>query len=224
MILENKMVFLKRFHILLLGIVEGVVSVSLSLVFVLPLFFVLWLVNGVSRLLVAIYLSLKYNGEVVLTENGLDNLWGYRTPAGGNSRNVLFVATYAHKIDGERYREKFLSDVIGFRAPDGSKPYQKLKQIFVEESGYYCWKKDRNFDIHNHVILYPSERLFTESDLMDLLQELAQDMSDDHPQWQEIIIPNFTYTQSHKFIAENKVNGTGEQSLRILRFHHSYGT
>jgi hypothetical protein len=217
------MLFVKIFLLLLLRIAEGVLSIFLTVTFVLPALAVLYFFNSLSRAIVSIHLWLKYRGTVRLTNNGLDNIWGYRPPGGGNCRNVLFVATYGHKIDGLRYRSKFLSDVINFTAPDGSRPYEKLKQIFVKKCGYYCWEDDTNFDIANHILVYPDDKLVTEAQLMDILRELSADMNETHPQWQEIIIPNFQYDPSSSVIKENQSLGIQEQSLRILRFHHSYG-
>jgi len=217
------MIFFKLFLLILLKVVEGILSISLTVIFVIPFISIIWFLNWISRVLVTIVLYCRYSGRVRLSGNGLDNIWGYRTPGNGNCRNALFVAAYSHKIDGVSYRNKFLSDVIGFTAPDGSRPYERLKKIFVRKCGYYCWEEDTNFDINNHVIIYPEHQTVKESQLMDLLSMLSQDMSETHPQWQEIIIPNFEYDMSTSVISKNKQDNITEQSLRILRFHHSYG-
>ncbi|CAG7834268.1 unnamed protein product [Allacma fusca] len=189
----------------------------------MPAILLIVVVNECVRAAVSMLIYFQFKGKYQLVENGEDNVWGYQSPGGGNCRNVLFIAVYENQIDGYRYRSKFSEEVINFVAPDGSRPYLKLKKIFTRAKGYYCWKEDETFDISRHVIILPEDEVVTETDLFHLLEEkYSKDMDETMPQWQEIIIPRFQYDQYKGVLNGGNKNGK-LQSARILRFHHSYG-
>ena len=200
---------------------EAVTSLGLTAIFI-PVAAIFYVLNECVRAVISLVIYCQHGSKAKLVSNGLDNIWGYKTPEGGNSRNVLFLAVYEERIDGYRYRSKFLNEVLPFVAPDGTRPYLKLKKVFTKKFGYYCWKDDENFDIANHVIVYPDEKVVTESDMLLLLNDLSKDMDESKPQWQEIIISRFQYDRYRGTPDGGNENGK-IQSARILRFHHSFG-
>lgn len=189
-----------------------------------PIFLTLWFLNEITRLVISTLLTHKYS----LVESGADNIWHYQKP--GNNRMCVIamfsdVLITPSDLDGQRVQ--FLSRVIQKRLPSGMRPYEKLTKTFTRKFGYDCFRKDE-FDIQNHVKMYQpksgsnnekasvggdgddSQTYYTEEEfLANILPELAQDMDDSKPQWEQVIISRVKCSDRDAI-----------QSVRCFRYHH----
>ncbi|CAG7833774.1 unnamed protein product [Allacma fusca] len=148
---------------------------------------------------------------------------------------MLMLIVYGTEIDPKSYQEKFSKRVFSHVNSEGMKPFLKLRNIFIRKFGYGCWKRDSNFDIKNHIRVFsPKEGrpFLVETDLQEVLASLTGDMSEEHPQWEEIIIQKFVYSKD-VIIDDGLTTGGGEKifqlkpsgkirSAKILRCHQAY--
>ncbi|XP_035707848.1 uncharacterized protein LOC110859383 isoform X2 [Folsomia candida] len=135
---------------------------------------------------------------------------GYNHPHG--RRTVLYLAVLTpgkNKLfDIAQHRRNYEKHVLN------REEFSKLTKVWVTKFGYTCLQRDANFDVENHVRMYEEQGgKVTETDLMEtLLPELCKDMEDDHPQWEDVIVPNFVYDN----------DPIVPRILRIIRIHHGY--
>jgi len=158
--------------------------IAVFLLVILPVFVSLALVNEAVRFFVSVLLWLKYGGEVFLCQNGEDAMWEYRAP--GNSRMVLLpLVTKSGQLKTDTCVKHFEDRLFC----TGS--YDKLKRSLTNAYGYVCWKEDRSFDIRSHVRSLSNKMEYSEKDLLRLLPELTEDMPDDRPQWEWVLVPKY---------------------------------
>ncbi|CAL8100153.1 unnamed protein product [Orchesella dallaii] len=190
---------------------EILVSILLSTLIV-PLGLIFALINELIRFGVSVILRIQHGSKISLAPEGADNIWAYKKT--NNARTCLSLLFCAKEIDMEQHRKLYMSRVINHTTKHGRKPYNKLRKILITRCGYHCHKQDENFDIKNHVIVYPgtdeNDMIVGESQLMnDILPTLFNDMDESKPQWEEVVIQRF-----------KKESSSAPCSIRIFRYHH----
>lgn len=199
------------------------ILVSLLLTIIIgPIFFTVWFLNEIARQFVSLLLWAKFGNKVSLVEQGDDNIWHYKKP-GNNRMCVIALFSDDPANDLQSQRDKFLNQVILKELPCGKRPYEKLTKTFVKKFGYDCFQKDY-FDIANHVRMYdestnsssdpdtpnPNNGCYSEDEFLNIiLPQLATDMDETKPQWEEVIISKVKCNDSDK-----------PQTVFCLRYHH----
>lgn len=211
------------FHVVRSGLVlsiEIIISILLSLLIV-PLGFTLALINEVIRLFISTILWIRHREphKISLSSEGADNIWAYEKPRNGRICLALLFCT--KQIDIVQHRKLYMSRVINHTTKNGRKPYEKLRKILIKKYGYNCHKHDDNFDIQNHVKIWPraeqSGKSVTDSQLMtEVLPELFKDMDEGKPQWEEVIIPQFEWNNGNHS-DPNYATTNSTCSVRIFR-------
>jgi hypothetical protein len=159
--------------------------------FLLPpaliIFLILTIINEISRLIVKLLLHFGKEKGVSLVSDGADGIWGCKKP--GSTRNVMvWVGAESGNLSRELLYRIF-SEALASK--DGSlRPYEKLERILVNRWGYVCWKSLADFDLWNHIrFLEDSENCpLEESDVLNKMSGLADDMGEDKPQWELILV------------------------------------
>jgi hypothetical protein len=112
------------------------------------------------------------------------------------------------EIDIDRIRRGVIKSVIQCQREDKSLKYDKLQQYPVKVGGFNFWKWDRNFLVENHVKLVSGAQL-DETNICDYIAKTCRDpYGKNRPLWDLSFVPDF--------------NGDKNQSLMIMRIHHSY--
>jgi len=192
-------------------LLKVIISLLLSIV-IFPVFIVAGVLNELVRYFVALLLYIKFRGKLTLVPAGADNIWNYKRF--GNNRTCFLMAVCDKPIELETHRAQFVSKVLNYLMPDGTKPYEKLTHIFTPKFGYNCFRRDESFDIRNHIKLYPKPAgiITEESELLSvILPELSLDMNELKPQWEEVIIPQVQLKDEADL-----------KTIRIFRYHHGY--
>lgn len=212
----------KLFHMIKSGLVllfEIIISIVLSLVIV-PLGFTFALLNEIVRVFISSILCIRHRGPnntIVLAPEGADNIWAYEKP--NNGRICLALLFCEKQIDIVQHRKLYMSRVLNHTTKNGRKPYEKLRKILTTKYGYHCHKHDDNFDIQNHVKVWPNSDegnvVISESQLMrEILPVLFKDMDESKPQWEEVIIPRFQWNE--KVPGEDN-SSISQSCVRIFR-------
>ncbi|CAG7831236.1 unnamed protein product [Allacma fusca] len=217
---------LHKFLSILISVLDTLLALLLTVIFV-PVLFLLWLLNETVRVcLIAPILRVTYGDRLWLVPDGADNVWHFKKF--GNSRNMLIITIYETKIDPEEYQKNFNARVLNhIDMKTGVKSYQKLKQIYTSKLGYNCWKRDENFDVRNHVkVLHSNNKdghILTESAVLKVLGQLTDDIVN-KPQWEDLIITDFVYDEDVEEMVDGRViklkPGVEVRSARIFRCHH----
>ncbi|CAL8087675.1 unnamed protein product [Orchesella dallaii] len=188
--------------------VLALIFLSLSIL-LSPLGLLLLLGNEFIRIFINLILRYKYSGNIQLVSDGNDAV--YRP----NRSMVISLIRIENPIAPEESMEKFTKDVLLLKNPKTrehqSTTYAKLEQILIDKFGYRCWKKDENFNIKNHCRTVVSNSVVYKTDLLQLIRKLADDMEEDKPQWEIVLIPN--YQEAGEVVTS---------SLIVFRFHHAY--
>ncbi|CAG7723217.1 unnamed protein product [Allacma fusca] len=158
----------------------------------------------IVRSCLKIYLQIRFGGKLKLVNDSGDAMFGYKSE--GNNRNIL-IALECKKFKRFQHRKDQATNLLNLKV-GRIKPYEKLRWIFTKHAGYFCWKYDDNFNLENHLIDISPENVINHEQLIQIIEEHSRDMSDEHPQWQFLFVPNY-------------INEDGQDlSAIVTRFHH----
>ena len=164
-----------------------IISPLIYIVF-LPILFCFIFLNEIIRIIVQQYLNYKYGGKLQLCSNGEDSIWEFRTK--GNTRMVIVP-----NVARENQLDDMNSITLQFKKYlfDTTDDYEKLKNIITvhKPTGYVCCKRKLDFNIRDHVRSLSKNKIYHESEVMELFSELCQDMDESKPQWELILIPKY---------------------------------
>lgn len=197
---------------------EILLSSVLGITLVFPVLGILLALNELLRFGFKVYLWLVYDDSVKLNDDVIGTNYIRMSPK--ERHTVLYLGELEGTLDVETIREKYQKHVIE------NKTYDKMSCIFERKWQYVCMKKDKNFDIKNHIRYYPGteERTVTEKELMaEILPNLSGPFEDtEKPQWEEVIIPFYEKPPAISTNKEVSDNDSKTISLRIIRMHHCY--
>ncbi|CAL8147273.1 unnamed protein product [Orchesella dallaii] len=191
-----------------LGLVPLLISL-LGYIFLGPVVTALLIVNEILRIIVSYVLLYNFNDKIVLVSDGAEAAWAAKRA--GKSNMVQVTVHTEQPITEEKCIEYITSRVMLEMDPlSGQKVNEKLEHILIEKYGYACWKKDEDFNVKRHV-RYLGSKIYCKPDMQSLFREISEDMGDNKPQWELVIVPRYK---------ESKESPT--TCLTIFRFHHAY--
>jgi len=121
-----------------------------------------------------------------------------------NFINGLFVINGTPDIDQIR---QLLMERIILNCDEPT--YVHMRQRVVREYGHYVWQDEDNFDINRHVVFYDGELPCNDTELQEILSNLASSpLPDNISPWIFVIVP---------------LNMDKEQFATCIRIHHSLG-
>ncbi|ODM88002.1 hypothetical protein Ocin01_18680 [Orchesella cincta] len=185
------------------------ISSIILYIFIVPIIYILLFVNEVVRFIVSIHLRIKYNGNVVLVSDGADGFWAFKHPA--RTRMGIIALMLDKSIPIETLQKNFNDSVFQLKSPNGKRIYSKLENILVLKCGYACWQKDERFDLNNHFRSFSTSKVYNKLEMQQEIAQMAQDMSEERPQWEFISVPRFVDSDDDS-----------EKSVFIFRFQHAY--
>ncbi|CAL8108237.1 unnamed protein product [Orchesella dallaii] len=191
------------------GLPQLLISLTAYILFG-PGFLFLVTINELARLFVSIRLRVNYGEYISLIPYGSEAIWALKRP----NRTTMSVAIF--KIDKqlplERVKQTLNDVVLPAKSSNGDQVYLKLKNTLVVKYGYACWKKiGEKFNLDEHVRSLPGDKVYSKAELKKLINDWFQDMSEERPQWEFIIVPRFVDNADES-----------ETCLFICRIHHAY--
>lgn len=178
-----------------------------------PIYVILTMLNLTLRFLVQeAYKYFHEPGKYTIC-SGADAVFGYRIKGNCNSL-ILGYQIIKGTPNLSQIRQRYQNML---QSPETREDFSRLKCIFNDKYGYYCWERDDHFDIRRHIRVLDNWDVTKEADeekLMDLTGDLVRkDMSTDKPQWEILLIPKYWTGQA----SEKKPH-----YALITRFNHAY--
>jgi len=148
-------------------------------------FFMLVFLNEVVRHFVSLIFRYKYKNKIQLVTDGADAVHRTgRTMVVGIMKTDKpvspkeFVACYKDLISKQRDLKT------------GQRVYEKLEKVLIKKFGYACWATDDNFGIEKQCRVL-TKKVNYKANLEKLIRQLEQDMGEDKPQWEVVIVPQY---------------------------------
>ncbi|CAL8108239.1 unnamed protein product [Orchesella dallaii] len=185
--------------------------ISLTIYILLgPTFLFVLIINELARLFVSLCLRIKYGGNISLIPYGTEAIWALKRP--NRSRMTIGIFKLDKLLPLERVKQTMNDVVLPAKSSNGDQVYLKLKNILVVKYGYACWKKSgKEFDLDEHVRSLQDNKVYNKAELKRLIGTWSEDMSEERPQWEFIIVPRFVDNADES-----------ETCLLIFRQHHAY--
>ncbi|CAL8108244.1 unnamed protein product [Orchesella dallaii] len=185
--------------------------ISLTIYILLgPTFLFVLIINELARLFVSLCLRVNYGGNISLIHYGTEAIWAVNRP---NRPRITTGIFKLHKLlPLERVKQTLNDVVFPAKSSNGDQVYLKLKNTLVVKYGYACWRKSgKEFDLDEHVRCLPDNKVYNKAEMKDLINTWAEDMSEERPQWEFIIVPRFVDNADES-----------ETCLLVFRQHHAY--
>ncbi|CAL8108250.1 unnamed protein product [Orchesella dallaii] len=184
--------------------------ISLTIYILLgPTFLFVLILNELARLFVSLCLRINYGGKISLIPYGSEALWALKRPYRPRMSSV--IAKIDKSLTREQIKQTLKDIVLPAKSSNGDQVYLKLKKILIVKYGYGCWKQSEKFDLDEHVRSLPDNKVYNKAEFKQLIDEWSEDMSEERPQWEFIIVPRFFDDADES-----------ETSLFIFRVNHAY--
>ncbi|CAL8108232.1 unnamed protein product [Orchesella dallaii] len=191
------------------GLLQFLISLTISILLG-PIIVFLVTTNELARLFVSLCLRVNYGRNISLIPYGTDAIWARTRP--NRSRMSIGILKIDKQLPLERVKQTLNDIFLPAKSSNGDQVYLKLKNTLVVKYGYGCWKKiGEKFNLDEHVRSLPDEKVYSKAELKKLIDTWAEDMSEERPQWEFIIVPRFVDNADES-----------ETCLFIFRMHHAY--